>query len=202
MCSRRRLGGALVASAAALTLVVMSPPAGAASLDDCAQRVIRDWYSGGRVDNTYPLACYRAAIRALPNDVLAYSNADQDIRRALAFAQRGRTDPGNGAEAAPKPEPKPAPTRTAAPTAKPTAPKSEPDTARSADPAPPVAKEAPKRIAAPRPSVPASAQTTGASGSVPYPIIALAGLSALLLATGAIGWVASRRDRPGGTPDR
>jgi cobalamin biosynthesis Mg chelatase CobN len=193
MCSRRLLGGALVASAAALTLFSAPAPLGAASLDDCAQRVIRDWYSGGRVDNVYPLACYRAAIRALPNDVLAYSNADQDIRRALAFARRGRADPGNGPEAA-----KAAPTRTAAPTTKAAASTSEADTARSAERSSPTPKE--RRVAAPPTA--ASEGTTTARAAVPYPIIALAGLSALLLATGAIGWLANRRDRPGNVPDR
>ena len=200
MCSRRRLGGALFASAAALTLFAMPAPASAAPLDECAQRVIRDWYSGGRVDNTYPLACYRAAIRALPTDVLAYSNADQDIRRALAFARRGRTDPGNAAEAAAKP--KPTPTRTAAPVATPAADTSEADTTPSAEPASPAPKAAQERVAAPRPVAPAATQTPATSASVPYPIIALAGLSALLLATGAIGWLASRRDRPPEAPDR
>jgi cobalamin biosynthesis Mg chelatase CobN len=194
MCSRRRLGGALVASAAAMALFSTPAPAGAASLDACAQRVIRDWYSGGRIDNVYPLACYRAAIDALPSDVLAYSNADQDIRRALAFARQGRTDPGNGAEAAAKA----APTRTAAPTATAAAATTDADTARRTEPASPAAPAAEKRVAAP---APAGAQTA-ASASVPYPIIALAGLSALLLATGAIGWLANRRHRPGDAPDR
>ena len=56
--------------------------------------MIRDWYSGGRVDGVYPLPCYRAAIKALPADVLAYSEADADIERALAFARRGRDSDG------------------------------------------------------------------------------------------------------------
>ena len=62
-------------------------------------------------------------------------------------------------------------------------------------------KEKQKRAAAPRTVAPEGATTT-ASASVPYPIIALAGLSALLLATGAIGWLANRRDRPGDARDR
>ena len=85
--------GGLSFVAAALTIAA---PAGAGPLDACAQRVIRDWYSGGRIDRMYPLGCYRAAIRALPEDVLQYSDADKDIARALAYAQRGRRDPGNG----------------------------------------------------------------------------------------------------------
>ena len=95
MCFRRRRVGALIViAAAAFTLAVAPSPGVAGSLDACAQRVIRDWYTGGRIDGAYPLACYRAAIRALPDDVLQYSNADQDIRRALAFARRGKERPG------------------------------------------------------------------------------------------------------------
>ena len=82
----------LVASTAFAWLILLAPSAGAGSLDACAQRVIRDWYSGGRVDAVYPLGCYRAAIRALPNDVLEYSDADKDIARALAFARQARDD--------------------------------------------------------------------------------------------------------------
>ena len=76
-------------------LVIAAPLASAGSLETCAQRVIRDWYSGGRVDGVYPLPCYRAAIKALPADVLAYSEADADIERALAFARRGRDGEGD-----------------------------------------------------------------------------------------------------------
>ena len=49
--------------------------------------MIRDWYSGGRVDKVYPLPCYRAAIRALPDDVLQYSDASAAIERALENAR-------------------------------------------------------------------------------------------------------------------
>ena len=72
--------------AASLTVAL---PAEAISTDVCAQRVIRDWYDGGRVDGVYPLRCYRAAIGALPEDVLQYSDARIEIERALAFASRG-----------------------------------------------------------------------------------------------------------------
>jgi hypothetical protein len=43
----------------------------------------------------YPLHCYTDAIRSLPVDVLDYSNAKEDILRALSFAKRGKPDPGN-----------------------------------------------------------------------------------------------------------
>ena len=49
------------------SFLAVAPTVTAGSLDECAHRVIRDWYSGGRVDGVYPLPCYRAAIRALPD---------------------------------------------------------------------------------------------------------------------------------------
>jgi hypothetical protein len=197
MGTRRRAAGALAAAVVALASVVAIAPAGAGSLDVCAQRVIRDWYSGGRVDRIYPLRCYRAAILALPSDVLAYSDADQDIRRALAFARRGRPDPGDGPGAA-------------ADTARAAEPDEPEEPATEAAPAttPPVLTP-PRPRAKPSPDDVAIAPSTSrlvpdpptATATVPYPLIALAGLAGVLLATGAAGWLASRRHGQGGTPD-
>ena len=190
--TRRRRRGVRIAVAVALFLLApASGPAG--SRDACAQRVIRDWYSGGRIDGVYPLACYRAALRALPNDVLQYSNADQDIRRALAFARRGRTDPGS--------KPLPAATKTASTQAA-----AEPDSAIESK-APPTASGAhSKPSTSPKPAPAANetasaaprtervvADTTSSATSVPYPIVMLAVLSAVLLLAGAAGWLANRR---------
>jgi hypothetical protein len=171
---RRRRVGAVIIAAVAFTLAAAPSPGSAASLDACAQRVIRDWYTGGRIDDVYPLACYRAALRSLPDDVLQYSNADQDIRRALAFARRGRSDPGNR------------PT-TAQPA---TQEKSRPTTStRPAAPAPaPVANEA----ASPVSKAPLVAETRSSATSVPFPILVLAALAGVLLVAGGVGWLASR----------
>ena len=174
MGSRRRRVGAVIIAAVAFTLVAAPSPGSAASLDACAQRVIRDWYTGGRIDDVYPLACYRAALRSLPDDVLQYSNADQDIRRALAFARRGRSDPGNRSATA-----QPA-----------THEKSRPTTSkRPAAPAPaPVANEAASAVS----KAPLVAETRSSPTSVPYPILVLAALAGVLLVAGGIGWLAGR----------
>ena len=60
----------------------------------CAKQVVADWYDDGRVGKIYPLECYRLAIASLPPDVLDYSNAKEEIGRALAFAKQGKPDPG------------------------------------------------------------------------------------------------------------
>ena len=154
-------------------------PAEAGSLEACAQRVIRDGYSGGRVDRVYPLGCYRAAIRSLPEDVLQYSNADRDIARALAYARQGLS----ARTAARAANAKPAPLR-------PRRRRRRPRTPR------------PSQQKPPRPSCDAttcpcgwraapSASTLGAS--LPYPVIVLAVLAGVLLLTGGVGWVTARR---------
>ena len=73
--------------------LALAGPAAAAS-KTCADDVVADWYGDGRVDKVFPLHCYQEAIRSLPVDVLDYSNAKQDILRALAFARNGKQDPG------------------------------------------------------------------------------------------------------------
>jgi hypothetical protein len=49
----------------------------------CESRLLRDW-SDGRIDGTYPVACYRGALRSLPADLKVYSSAPDDIRQALS----------------------------------------------------------------------------------------------------------------------
>ena len=185
----RRSVGALIVAAAALMLA-LAPTAGAGRLDACAQRVIIDWYSGGRVDDVYPLACYRAALRALPADVLQYSNADQDIRRALAFARRGRSDPGNTAPSNTTPrQPSEAPTQ--AQTTPP--PPFSSSSAPKPTPVPSGAPVARQAVSQPR-EAPVVTGTSVSTASVPYPILVLAALACVLLAAGAAGWLSHRRD--------
>ena len=61
----------------------------------CAARLIHDWRDG-RIDGTYPIACYREAARSLPTDLQVYSSAPDDIRQALArrVAQASRRAAG------------------------------------------------------------------------------------------------------------
>jgi hypothetical protein len=48
----------------------------------CAKVLLRDW-ADGRIDGTYPLACYRIALKSLPTDLQVYSSAPEDISQAL-----------------------------------------------------------------------------------------------------------------------
>src|SRR5262245_8750491 len=186
---------AVIAAVAVGVSLIAASTTSATPLDDCAQRVIRDWYSGGRVDGVYPLPCYRAAIRALPADVLQYSDADRDISSALAYARQKRRDAAaqkatraKEQEAARKAAKAARSTSAAKPAPKTTAkPRREPASAATSPLRRPV--DTPVRIAsAPNP--------TGAAGTVPYPLLVLAALAAILLLSGAAGWVVSRRRRP------
>jgi hypothetical protein len=61
-------------------------PAAAAHKPACWQVLLNDWYDG-RIDGTYPIHCYRDALKHLPSDVDTYSSAREDIQRALASAR-------------------------------------------------------------------------------------------------------------------
>ena len=190
MAALRAVAGAL----AVVVSVATASTASAASLDDCAQRVIRDWYSGGRVDGVYPLSCYRAAIKALPNDVLQYSDADRVIASALANARQEKRD---AARAAARRQQEEATTRAVEPPV-------QPEPAREPEPTPrrtaPVPAPAPVQAPAPvrrEPDIPrrlaSGVQPATGDTSVPYPVIALVALAGVLLVSAAAGWLARRR---------
>jgi hypothetical protein len=74
---------------AALTvaaLAVSAPSASAAT--PCWKQVLGDWFVDGRIDNTYPIACYTQAQQHLGEDAKSYSGAPDDIHRALLAAIR------------------------------------------------------------------------------------------------------------------
>ena len=58
----------------------------------CWKTLINDWYDG-RIDGTYPIHCYRDALKHLPTDVETYSSARDDIKQAL---QKRLTQGTNG----------------------------------------------------------------------------------------------------------
>lgn len=67
----------------------------------CRSRLLRDW-ADGRIDGTYPVACYRLALKSLPPDLAVYSSASDDIARALsARILQGGTQKISGHHGAP-----------------------------------------------------------------------------------------------------
>jgi len=69
-----------VAIAAALAV---AQPAQARSMSSCSKALIHDWYVDGRVDQTYPVHCYREALKQIPEDQIIYGTLREDLTRAL-----------------------------------------------------------------------------------------------------------------------
>ena len=63
-------------------LMALAATGNAGAKASCSSRLLADWRDG-RIDNTYPVACYRQALAHLPEDVRVYSSAQADITRAL-----------------------------------------------------------------------------------------------------------------------
>jgi hypothetical protein len=169
--------------AALLALVVatalLAPPGASAKAKTCAEQIVADWYGDGRVDKIFPLHCYQEAIRSLPVDVLDYSNAKEDILRALAFARKDKPDPG------------------------PAGGSTDPGTTD------PDATDPQGTDTSPTGGNPGDPGETSASGevdtsgpaSLPIPLLILGGLALLLLAAGGAGYLSRRAQaRRGGGP--
>ena len=190
---------ALLAAAATL-LTIVTPDAAAAKTPACAEQVVNDWYGNLRVDKIYPLPCYLAAIRSLPVDVRDYSRAEEDIRRALAYARQSKPDPGPSGGPTPSEDDDPPPS-----TGPPEDPGSTTGPGLEADPGttptgPPSDPGDPGA-----PGDPTNAEEpfdTSGPSSIPIPLFILGGLALLLLAAGAAGYLSRRAQarRPGGPP--
>jgi hypothetical protein len=76
----------LVAALAALALGAAAPPAAAKT--PCSRQIIEDWVDNDRIDQTYPLHCYREAIARVPEDLRVYTGIVDDIRSARQQASR------------------------------------------------------------------------------------------------------------------
>jgi len=66
------------AAAAAATIGV-----GTAQATTCSKALIHDWYVDGRIDRTYPVHCYREALKDIPEDQIVYGTLRDDLTRAL-----------------------------------------------------------------------------------------------------------------------
>jgi hypothetical protein len=73
----------LVAAAAAATFGVSTARASV-----CSNALIHDWYVDGRIDGTYPVHCYREALKDIPEDQIVYGTLRDDLNRALAIVIR------------------------------------------------------------------------------------------------------------------
>ena len=72
----------ILAFTAALVAVAFGVSTAQASA--CSSALIRDWYVDGRIDKTYPVHCYREALKDIPEDQIVYGTLRDDLNRALA----------------------------------------------------------------------------------------------------------------------
>ena len=76
--------------APALVAALLAGPATAIS--PCGEKVIADYRDNGRIDRTYPIQCYRDALRSLPEDFETYSDAPEVIEAAMREAIRQQSE--------------------------------------------------------------------------------------------------------------
>jgi hypothetical protein len=160
-----------------------------AKTPSCADQVIADWYDDGRVGKIYPLHCYREAIAKLPPDVLDYSNAKEEIGRALAFAKQGKPDPGGTDPTPPSTSTSTGTNTTKTSTTKTTKTSTTKTTSTET-----------QTGATGSSDTPGTTDTSGPS-SVPVPLLVLGGLAVLLLAAGGAGYLRRRMGDDGGAGD-
>ena len=148
-----------------------SPTAGAAV--SCRDRIYNDWYHDGKIATTYPIACYRDALRHVKGDALVYSSLSDDIRAAM-----------QGALAIKKGDTK-VPAQIGTHGTRPLS---------SSKPKPPHDPSSQEQVDTTLPtSTVAAGATSGSGNGIPVPLLVLGGLALLLTAVGGAGVIAKRR---------
>jgi cobalamin biosynthesis Mg chelatase CobN len=173
---RRLVLLALLAGAVVLSALV---PASAKAAVPCRDRVYNDWYRHGKIASTYPLACYRDALKHVPSDAAIYSSLKDDIRSALQAAierSHGKKVPTEVGRGLVTPVSSQVKSTSVVKTSKSsTTTTSSPETPTTAS------VNQTQTIHA------ASAATTSGSSGLPLPILVLGGLALLLAGVGAVG---------------
>jgi hypothetical protein len=169
------LAASVVFAVATGLVVAAGTAAPASAATPCWRALINDWFDG-KIDNTYPQACYTQAIDHLPRDVHTYSNAADEIRAAMLAMLQHK---GNG-------------TPPSGPTSQPSASGSTEETTQTS--APSVTPTAPQAEEPKRGAIVKAIEWVGPSdaGAVPLPLLILAGVAFLLLAA-AGGSLLNRR---------
>jgi hypothetical protein len=170
-----KLAVRLLVVAAALAGAFVAHPAPAAAASPCWKVLLNDWYDG-RIDHTYPVHCYREALKHLPADVQTYSSAHDDIQRALQSAE-AKIRAAGGAVNASSEVPPPGGTGETS--------------GNGGDTTTTTAGGAGKTTPGGLSGVAQDANPSSAS-SVPLPLIILGALALLLVAAGAAGLIAKR----------
>jgi hypothetical protein len=179
----------------ALVAVAAFGPARADAKTPCRDRIYNEWYRNGKIASTYPLSCYRDALKHIPTDVSVYTSLSDDIRLALQAAidrrhgQRVPSEVGSGTGTRV--------TSSGNPSADTSATSHSVQTTEPGDTAPNAAD--PGDMSTTPTATPihvVAATPASTSGGVPLPVIVLGGVALALVASGGIG-LGVRRYRRG-----
>jgi hypothetical protein len=69
-----------------LAVAVALAPGRATAAIPCRDQIFDDWYHDGHIASTYPIACYRDALKHIPPDARIYSSLETDIKSAMQAA--------------------------------------------------------------------------------------------------------------------
>lgn len=83
----------LVAAIGVLLLAVTASPASAKEDRGapCWRQIQDEWVDNRKISTNHPLRCYREAIAHVPEDLLVYTDIEQDILAARQLASRQRS---------------------------------------------------------------------------------------------------------------
>ena len=155
-----------------LATTAVPATAGAASTVLCRNTIYNDWYHDGKIASTYPISCYRDAIKHAPRDAAIYSSLQDDIRSAMQAAIRRQ----NGATNVPL-----------------QVGKGLPVSLRGGSKGGPKGGPGTKTTTGPSVIVAPPVSDTSSGSGIPVPLLVLGGIAILLIAAGAVGMVARRR---------
>lgn len=161
-----------------LALAAFAPATAAHAAVPCRDRIYNDWYADGKIATSYPLACYRDAIKHVPTDAREYSSLADDIRAALLGA-RQRLEGHTKVPAAVGRGPLRAPLNA--------------DDKSQSTPHDPVS-DGTQQVNQTLPTTSTvAAGATGSSAGLPVPLLVLGAVAILLAAAGLVGTIAKRR---------
>jgi hypothetical protein len=73
----------------ALLLVALATAGPATAAEPCWRQVVDDWTDNTRLNGTYPISCYDSALKNLPEDIVSYTDAYDQIATARQDALQG-----------------------------------------------------------------------------------------------------------------
>jgi hypothetical protein len=168
----RTLVAMLLLASSAVAALSFAGSASASPATKCGQQVLTDWYDNGRIDKLYPLNCYEEAIDEIPSDIGPYVDAEDVITRALQGALHGNLYKGG---------------------CDPSADGSGDDCSGTGGGKNPGQNPSDGQNPTSQAQDTTPGVNTSSPSSVPIPLLVLGGMSMLLLAAGALGYVSRRR---------